>query len=284
MYVRWQEAYRGSQGRDAEGIGKTPAKNRPGGIVKKTMAMAIITVCLLMPSIKTYADDVGSSLKEATDAYSRGEYDGAEKIYRMLLEARPSVSTLHANLARVLYREGKLGEAIFEMVKAHNLNPRDAEINADLEYLRNDAIDQIKSKKTNIFKRAFDLIDESIGLSDAWILLVIALAFYFGALSIRIFVRRTYITWIVISVGLVCALFVSILLKKEFFSNPFGVVTAVECTVFSGPNDTNVVLFKLHEGAEFEITDLNEGGWKKILLADGKQGWIKKEDIVAEGQ
>jgi len=42
-----------------------------------------------------------------------------------------------------------------------------------------------------------------------------------------------------------------------------------------------VLLFTLHEGAEFTIDEVTPTGWLKIVLADGKKGWIRKSDTIS---
>jgi len=57
-----------------------------------------------------------------------------------------------------------------------------------------------------------------------------------------------------------------------------GVVTSKEILVRSGSTINGTVLFKLHDGAEFEWVEENEG-WVKVRLCDNKKGWVQKKVV-----
>ena len=59
----------------------------------------------------------------------------------------------------------------------------------------------------------------------------------------------------------------------------FGVIAVEEAKIYSGKGRKSVLLFTLHEGAEFTI-EKSEDDWLRIELADGKRGWINQKDIV----
>jgi SH3-like domain-containing protein len=65
---------------------------------------------------------------------------------------------------------------------------------------------------------------------------------------------------------------------KILLTESFGVVVSDSTKIYSGIGKDNVVLFILHEGAEFEINQSHEG-WISIELTDGKKGWIRKKNI-----
>jgi len=57
-----------------------------------------------------------------------------------------------------------------------------------------------------------------------------------------------------------------------------GVVTSKEVLVRSASTINGTVLFKLHNGAEFEWL-VEKAGWVKIRLCDGKKGWIQQKVV-----
>jgi len=59
-----------------------------------------------------------------------------------------------------------------------------------------------------------------------------------------------------------------------------AIVFAKESQIKSEPNLRSTEAFKLHEGTKVQILD-TVNNWKKIKLADGKTGWIVKDDIKA---
>ena len=49
--------------------------------------------------------------------------------------------------------------------------------------------------------------------------------------------------------------------------------------VKSTPSKNGTDLFILHEGTKVNITDGTMRDWKKIRVADGKEGWIETREI-----
>jgi SH3-like domain-containing protein len=54
---------------------------------------------------------------------------------------------------------------------------------------------------------------------------------------------------------------------------------APAATVKSTPAKQGTDLFILHEGTRVEITDGAMRQWKRIRVADGKEGWIETSQI-----
>ena len=50
-------------------------------------------------------------------------------------------------------------------------------------------------------------------------------------------------------------------------------------SVFSAPSNSSTKLFNIHEGLKVDIED-NDNYWVKIKLIDGKEGWIKSDQIL----
>ena len=58
----------------------------------------------------------------------------------------------------------------------------------------------------------------------------------------------------------------------------FAIVFAEESTVLSEPNPSSLNAFTLHEGTKIKLLD-EFNNFYKIELADGRQGWIKENDL-----
>ena len=57
-----------------------------------------------------------------------------------------------------------------------------------------------------------------------------------------------------------------------------GIIFSKEIGVWTEPNQRTEVLFFLHEGTKFQITDELEG-WSKILISNGSEGWIQSNSF-----
>src|SRR5882724_3851455 len=59
-------------------------------------------------------------------------------------------------------------------------------------------------------------------------------------------------------------------------------VTAVQADVRAGPGVTHAILTTLPKGATFSIVE-TQAGWHKILLADGREGWVAQAMVQVQG-
>ncbi|TSA20631.1 hypothetical protein D4R75_07265, partial [bacterium] len=56
-----------------------------------------------------------------------------------------------------------------------------------------------------------------------------------------------------------------------------AIVTASVSTVKTSPDAQSLDAFVIHEGLKVTLSD-SVGEWVKIVLADGKVGWIRSQD------
>jgi uncharacterized protein YgiM (DUF1202 family) len=57
-----------------------------------------------------------------------------------------------------------------------------------------------------------------------------------------------------------------------------AIVMKLVSTVKSSPDNSGKTLFILHEGTKVKLLE-ELGGWMRVELADGRQGWIISIDI-----
>ena len=67
--------------------------------------------------------------------------------------------------------------------------------------------------------------------------------------------------------------------KQSFVRRSGAIIMAPAVTVKSTPAEQGTDLFILHEGTRVDITDGTMRQWKRIRLADGKEGWIETSQI-----
>ena len=52
---------------------------------------------------------------------------------------------------------------------------------------------------------------------------------------------------------------------------------------YSGSGKDNVLLFTLSEATEVDLIESTDQEWAHIRLADGKQGWVKRQALKTGG-
>lgn len=246
--------------------------------------LMLLWMVALMPATLVAADAPvrtdAQAFAAAAKLYSEGNYTGAAAGYRSLIAEHPASAILHANLARAAYRDKMLAEAILEMRRAALLSPRDPDIKSDLTLMRDSTSDRIVPQLAMNPLRLASALGHSVSEREAWKLLIASAFFFFTLLSLRLYHNRAWVGWGALACGLALALTATALLGKLLGTPDFGVVKAEETLVRSGTATTDTVLFKLHEGAEFDILKTLSEGWLKIELADGKVGWVESKDVV----
>lgn len=209
-----------------------------------------------------------------------GKYSEALALYKNELMVSGENGAIYYNMSNAAYRLGKLGQAIFYLHKAHQLLPGQGDIVYNLNFLRAKTVDKIASKKS-----WFVIEWERIPFTykHGWQLFALFSVFAWGA-SLFLLYRKNqeWIRWVkAFSIMALIVISGAILLKWSQNSS-FGVVVAPEAKIYSAIGRDNVVLFTLHEGAEFEVTDVRDQEWTRIALADGKSGWVRGQDILKD--
>lgn len=245
----------------------------------------ILLLVALLSSMVALAADApvntdDQAFSEATKLYGEGRYSEASDAYRALIASHPLSAALHANLARANYRDKKLPEAILEMRRAAALSPRDPEIRSDLALMRDTTSDRIVPHLGMNPLRMASNLGNGVSEREAWKFLILTASLFFALLSLRLYRNRAWVGWAWVASGVMLVLSTTLLLGKLLWTPDFGVVKADEAPVRSGTATTDTLLFKLHEGTEFNILKRSEGGWVKIELADGKIGWVEGKDVV----
>ena len=218
----------------------------------------------------------------ANQAMNNGHYDEAAAGYRSLLDSGLENGALHGDLGQALFREGKLGEALFHFLLASRLKPRDPDIEANLSYLRGHVTDKIELQPQNLLVGMIQRIAQRMNRRENWIIFSFIWLLFWALAASRFFWKQDLLRWSFWVVGLVLIVMSVTLIQKEFFDHPIGVVISAEAKVYSGPGEINVLLFELHEGAEVSVLARKNTGWLSIELADGKRGWVAAKDVISE--
>lgn len=246
--------------------------------MKKIYFTALFILMILWGNC--YALDVSKSFFAANFAYEAGEYSKAAELYELvLLEVKNS--HLYYNLANSYFKQGEIGHALVNYLRAKKYEPSDGDINDNINYLRTLTKDKIENKDS--FGGAIYRIFFYYDAFNLKVLLIIFFSFnalFFLLLTVKLFTRTAILNWlknIVLILLILSAAGVALNYKVNFYDKR-GVIIGNEVSVRSGCSLNDTVMFNLHEGAEFCVIDENEGGdWIKIKLPDNKKGWIPKE-------
>lgn len=219
--------------------------------------------------------DVTTAFFKANEAYNTGKFKEAASLYEAAIEKTEN-GYLYYNLGNCYFKTGELGQALLNYRRAQKLTPRFEDLLSNLNYARQETKDKIEAKGYSQALRKVFFWYYMFSKKEL-IIAFVALNFaFFLVAGIRLYTKADAVKWILVIVSILYLISGASALTRIYQDSygKEGVVTAQEVSVRSGNAVNNVVLFMLHEGAEFKARKI-KGDWLKIELADGKKGWIQ---------
>jgi tetratricopeptide (TPR) repeat protein len=221
---------------------------------------------------------------EATEAYNKGEFDVAIKLYHRILEGGEHSAALYFNMGNSYYKINKIPESIYYFEKSLLLNPKDEEVKTNLGYAQNMTLDAIDSLPQTNISKFYKNITQTFSF-DGWaylsiifliLFVLLYIAFYYFEYSSR--KRWAFITSILFLVLSITSFAFAFIVQEDFNANNPAIVFADEIEIKAEPNESSQEVFTLHAGTKVNVVEkLND--WNKIKLTDGETGWIPSKEI-----
>lgn len=238
----------------------------------------VLLLCSMFVTITT-AQTETDALQQAESAYNDGDYQQAITLYETVIANGARNSQIYFNLGNAYYLADDLGRALVNYRRAHELNPRDSDINFNMNRVRGQRID-IQGDETDVFDTLAALTSGTLTVTElGWIALVIWSG---GFLLLALYIRR--IQWHetlrvpLIIIGTLVILSIILLSSRLYVahSRPSAVIVAPAVLVRSGPGENYLEHFQIHAAAEIRILEMRDG-WIRFTLPDGRQGWIPQD-------
>lgn len=240
----------------------------------------VFLVMVLLPTVGTGAETNGweEVLFRANQAYKEGRFQEAVDGYDQMIRSGHQSGHLYYNLGNAYFRLNQLGQAILNYERARLIMPRDADLNFNLGYARDQTLDAI-SEANNFIRMTFFWL-KTLNLDELfWGFAVLNLLFW-GLLLVRLLRQSEwtyYLSLVLLAFWLIAG--TSFGLKwYQLGTDDRAVILEEEVDVLAGPDVQDTVLFKLHAGTIVHH-ERSEGGWSLVRLPDEKRGWVKLEAV-----
>ena len=245
----------------------------------------VTIICALFITTVTIAQSE-SLFKEPNQAYANENYEEAISKYQSILKDGYESTSVYYNLGNSHYKLNNVGPSVYYFEKALKLDPNDADVTNNLAYARQmtiDAIDEVP--KTGVSKIVNSVIATLSVNGWAWLAVIASISFvvlillyYFSRASLkkRLFFIGGSLSFLIA----ICAVVFAYQQQSVLEQKSFGIIFPEEVVVRSEPNSRSEQLFLLHEGTKAKILE-DFDSWRKIELADGKQGWLLKTELKA---
>ena len=245
----------------------------------KSTKSAMLLLLLLMPLSAS-----AITKAEADSAYAQGHYQQAAKHYEELLKQGVSVD-LYYNLGNAYYRMDEMPRAVLNYERALMLSPGDRDVRFNLQMARSKTIDKITPESEMFFVTWYHSLVNFTSV-DGWArLALITLALAIVLVLVYLFTEPVWLrkagffgAFALLAVFVVANIF-AYAQKQSFVERSGAIIMAPAATVKSTPAKQGTDLFILHEGTRVDITDGSMRQWKRIRVADGKEGWIETSQI-----
>ena len=239
----------------------------------------VLTLALLMPVAASAVTKT-----EADSAYAQGHYQQAADAYEALLKQGVSAD-LYYNLGGAYYRMDEIPRAVLNYERALLLSPGDADIRFNLQMARSKTIDKITPESEMFFVTWYHSLVNMTSV-DGWArLALVALSLAIALALVYLFASRVglrklgFFGALVMLLLFVCSNVFAYVQKQGLTHRTGAIIMAPAATVKSTPAKQGTDLFILHEGTRVEITDGSMRQWKRVSVADGKEGWIETSQI-----
>lgn len=225
-------------------------------------------------------DDPAELLVEANHAYDESRYAEAVVMYETLIRSGADSGLLYYNLGNAYLRSNRVGRAIAAFRVAQSRRPRDQDINANLAFSRKLTKDAIAPAETPTVLRTLFFWHFSFSRRELVIILLVTNLLFWGALALLHRRRDSeLLRWATIGLLLVLLCVGISTGLRTVWPQRIAVTQLHELDVHSGTSTDTVVRFKLHEGTEARVVDV-EGDWVRIALPDGEQGWVARDGVA----
>lgn len=211
-------------------------------------------------------------------AYTVGDFARAQSCYEAARALGAHDPALFYNLGNAYARQGQLGRAVANYLRAQRLTPRDRDLRANLAWVRGQIRDRnLQAAALPPVVAQWHAAVHWLSL-DEWSLIALALAWALAALLAwrwrRGFagdlLRRSLLG---VGAALLLATACAAWQYGEQRTRDHAVVVAEEVEVRSGPNESFPVMLRVHDGLTV-IARQTQGDWTMIGMGGEWVGWV----------
>jgi tetratricopeptide (TPR) repeat protein len=248
--------------------------------------LTLLILLLSVFSINLYSSEKSAAemFDKANRLYTEGKFADAVSEYESLISKGYKSKELYYNLGNSYYRLKKVPHAIINFERAKLLSPDDEEINFNLRVANLRTVDKISRVPKFFLTEWFEGLRAQYP-SSVWSVIAIIFS-WIGFISLAFFLlsrvpvlKKALFAVAVFSIiiAITSAVFASQMDHQEQARN-YAIVFEPSIIVKSSPDENGVNLVTLHEGTKVKVIDVLKE-WKKIRIADGNVGWVKKSAI-----
>jgi len=244
--------------------------------LRKLSGFLVTLVLAIVPATNIFAADAAADFSSANELYAKGKFAEAAAIYEGILRTNGLSASLLFNCGNAEFKAGHLGKAIAAYRRAELLTPGDAELRANLAFVRT----QVQGN--TLRESRWRNWAGALTLNEGALLTAVLFWVAMGLLTVRqirpaLTPKLRAATRLVI-VFVIFSGTVLVLQAANHFASSVAVVTDGEATARSGPFDDAQSAFTAHDGVEMRVTDRHDD-WVQVSDGSGRIGWFSKKQV-----
>ena len=225
--------------------------------------------------------DAPRAMGGGNSSYEDDNFAQAAQAYQQLVDQGHREAALFYNLGNAHYKNGEIGRAVLNYLRAERLTPRDPDIRANLEIARGqtvDVLDEDEGPGAAIVPTALRLNDDELSVLALFLWSLTALSLALRTLLMTGKVRRAAL-YVAFVAGILMLVSVASLGVRLLDGSDDAVIVADSVDLLSGPGAQYETVFKLHAGAEARLVE-ERANWARVALGDDQfQGWVPASDV-----
>ncbi len=238
----------------------------------------------LITAVTSSAGTVEEDFAAAAAHYEAGEYADAIELYTGIADQGKESAALRFNLGNAYFKDGNLGYAILNYMRARRLDPGDEDIVSNLEFASQFTSLQMEGVELNPINRFMESIVAPYSLAIlAWVssaLFVVLMLLMILRYGLGISGSAVRVGMAVIIILLAVSSMTTTYKYRTDYLTRRAVLTEFEVPVRSGPSDRLDTEFEGVPGLVVEILS-ESGDYYNVLFENNRRGWVRK-NLVAE--
>jgi tetratricopeptide (TPR) repeat protein len=259
---------------DSETHGFTVGYFRP---LRRSFKVISALFAIFISAVNIFAADVSADFLAANKLYAEGKFSDAANAYEKILQTSAQSPALLFNDANAEFKAGNLGKAIAAYRRATLLAPRDSEVRANLDFVRNQVQGAtLRESRWQYWLGTLSLNEWTLLAAGAFWLtfLLLAARQIRPVLAAKLKSATSIFATLTIFSGAALGL-----QAANHFSKATAVVIAAGATGRSGPFEEAQSAFTAHDGTELSVLD-RHGNWVQVTAGSGKIGWLPVKQVA----
>ncbi|MEW6062019.1 MAG: tetratricopeptide repeat protein [Bacteroidota bacterium] len=222
--------------------------------------------------------------EEANALYLEQKYTEAISKYELIIRNGYESGELYFNLGNAYYKSGKIQYAILNYERAAKFIPNDDDLQFNLRLANAHLIDKVEAIPELFIYEWANAVLTLFPLRTMVILMYVLFLLTLISFSIFLFAKTYEQKRYSLMAGIVfaCLLIIGIanftIQSYRESNTEYAIIMSDVANIKSAPDKSGNDLFVIHRGLKVQVLD-EVNMWKKIRLADGKVGWIRKQEI-----